>query len=286
MNAKSILITGAAGFMGRALVQRFLTAGWKVYGAASAPGADSPFIPFWAGAEEPGTTEPPDDLMGIVVASGPGPALETDDSRHLEGLGRILAWARHYQVPRIIYVSVLGAAADDVHPLRRVKAQGEVMVAHSDVAWTVVRPSLLFGRGAPLFERLEAWATRPVSLAPASPAAVQPVFVGDIAEAVLRIVVTPATVGRVFDCPGPHLLTMRELIRQMAADSVWWQRRVLPVEPEGRVARMVRWPWSPGEWLYFQSEPRVRDSQWLLELGILPRSLSVYYAPFGRSWSG
>lgn len=284
MTGRGVLITGASGFLGQALVERFWTAGWKVYGASSSTVADPPYIPLWAASEDPAGVEPPADLGAVVIASGPGPNMDADGAgaRHLDGIRQILAWARHHQVQRLVYVSVLAASQDGLHPLRRVKAHGEDLVQHSGLAWTVVRPSLLFGHGSGFFQRLEEWASRPVSFVPSSPAVTQPVFVSDVAEAILRAVGSPSTVGRVFECPGPHLVTMRDLIRQMAADSVWWQRRVLAVDPQGRFARMVRWPWTTAEWSYYETEPRVRDSHWLLDLGILPRSLSMFYAPFGR----
>lgn len=287
MNDRAVLVYGAGGFLGRDLVTRFWNAGMKVYGTASRPSPEPPYVPMWPGREPGDWGPPPEDLHALVIAAGPRPGLveEADTMRHLLAVRNAIAWARHYGVQRVVFVSVLGASTEGPHPLQRVKAQAEAIVERAGLAWTIVRPSLLFGRGADLFDRLESWASLPVSLVPVSPAVVQPVFVGDVSEAILRIIGHPATVGRTFDLPGPHLVTLRDLIRQMAADGVWWQRRVLSVAPDWRFARFVRWPWTPGEWDYFETEPRVRDSRWLVDLGILPRTLSMYYAPFGRHLS-
>ncbi|MGC8487467.1 MAG: NAD-dependent epimerase/dehydratase family protein, partial [Clostridia bacterium] len=133
MNDRAVLIWGAEGFLGRDLVTRCWNAGMKVYGTAPNQSARPAYIPLWPGRGTGEWQEPPEDLRTLVMAAGPGPGLATEQAavRHLQDVRNVLAWARHYGVQRVVFVSVLAAAADGAHPLQRMKAQAESMVEHS-----------------------------------------------------------------------------------------------------------------------------------------------------------
>jgi uncharacterized protein YbjT (DUF2867 family) len=281
----AILVAGADGFVGRALVRRFWQGGYKVYGAGGrAFTGDRPYVPVWHRADEPDGGDPPSDLEVLVLAFGPRPGV-TDAAalaRYREGIRRVAGWAAFWRVPRVVAISLLAASERGGTALHRAKAEAEDLLRQSGVAWTIVRPSLLFGADNPLFLRLAAWADHVVAPVPRTDALVQPLFVDDLAEVVLRIAVNPATVRETYDVAGPHPVGLRELLDQMGANAVWWPRRTVAV-PERWVGRSwIRWPWTPGEWEYFHHEPLVRDSRWVVEFGILPRSLSMFYAPYRR----
>ena len=280
MARRSILVTGANGYIGRNIVHRLWEAGYPVYGLVSQKAVDGQYIPVEAPDGLPGA--PPPDLLAIVMVSGPSPSTDMDDSHpHADAVRRLVAWARHWEVPRLVYVSVLGATTDRTHPLRRVKARAEQHVTDSKVGWTILRPSLVFGEESPLFRRLEAWATRPFVPVPRSMRVVQPLYVGDLAEAVVRVLSLPKTAGRAYEVAGPNPLTVREMLEHMGSDSVWWRRHLFHVHPrwEGRV---VHWPWTEAEWRYLEAEPLVRDCRWMTDLGILPRTLTMFYAPYSN----
>jgi hypothetical protein len=71
------------------------------------------------------------------------------------------------------------------------------------------------------------------------------------------------------------------MLEHMGSDSVWWRRHLFHVHPrwEGRV---VHWPWTEAEWRYLEAEPLVRDCRWMTDLGILPRTLTMFYAPYSN----
>lgn len=280
----AILVAGAEGFVGRALVRRFWQAGYKVYGAGSAAFVGGrPYVPVWHRADEP-VDDPPTDIGVLVLAFGPRPGITEADAlaRYRDGVRRVVSWAAFWRVPRVVCISLLGAADDGGTALHRVKADAERIVRQSDVGWTIVRPSLLFGSDSPLFRRLAAWADHVLAPVPRTGALVQPLFVDDLAEVVLRIAVNRSTVRQTYDVAGPHPVGLRELLDQMGANAVWWPRRTVAVSDRWVRRTWIRWPWTPGEWEYFHHEPLVRDSRWVVELGVLPRSLSMFYAPYRR----
>jgi uncharacterized protein YbjT (DUF2867 family) len=273
-----VLVTGANGFVGRAVVKRLWDGGWPVFGLVSQVPPDAAYIPVPLEGGLPKGAVP--TLDALVLVGGPSPTTigAAADMRHVEAIRRLLAWARYQDVGRVVYISVLGAGPDGDHPLKRTKGEAEAHVRDSGLRWTILRPSLIFGPGSPLFDRLERWARRPFVPVRRTTALVQPIYVGDVAEAVARVLSHAGSVGRIFDMPGPHAITARELFYQMGADTVWWRRRLFYVPPEWE--RRIRWPWTPSEWAYWEHETFSRASEWITELGILPRSLSMVYAAY------
>jgi uncharacterized protein YbjT (DUF2867 family) len=281
MARRGVLVTGANGFVGRVLVDRLWEAGHPVFGLTSRVPLDAAYIPTEADDGLPSGAVAK-ELSALILAAGPSPKTPDSslDSRHLDQVRRLLAWARHWQVTRVVYISVLGAGPDSPHPLQRIKSQGEEHVRQSPLAWTILRPSLMFGGGSSLFRRLETWALRPFVPVPRSMQLVQPLYVGDLADVAVRVLSSPAAVGKTYDLPGPHPITVREILRHMGTGSVWWQRRALYLPPTWE--ERIHWPWTDAEWSYLEAEPISRDSRWITELGILPRTLSAFYAPFAH----
>ena len=88
----------------------------------------------------------------------------------------------------------------------------------SDLDWTIVRPSVIFGPEDAflnLFAQLLRFA--PVMALARADAKFQPVYVGDVAECIVRAVGLPETVGRTFPLCGPRIYTLRELVRYAGA---------------------------------------------------------------------
>ena len=85
---------------------------------------------------------------------------------------------------------------------------------------TILRPSVVFGPDDQFFNRFAAMA----GLAPALPliggggTRFQPVFVGDVAEAVAKALDDPAAAGRVYELGGPGIYTFKELMQVMLAE--------------------------------------------------------------------
>ncbi len=116
-------------------------------------------------------------------------------------------------VRRLIHVSALGASADAPSKYLRSKAGGEVVLRGADLDLTVLRPSVIFGerdRFLNLFASL-------LSLFPVFPLAgatarFQPVWVEDVACAIVRCLDDPSTSGLTIECVGPRVYTLRKLV--------------------------------------------------------------------------
>ncbi|MEQ1685609.1 MAG: complex I NDUFA9 subunit family protein [Burkholderiaceae bacterium] len=119
-------------------------------------------------------------------------------------------------VRRVVHVSALGVG--DAAPSRylRSKAAGEAVLKAARLDLTILRPSVIFGehdRFTNLFATLQALAPF-VPLAGAQ-ARFQPVWVQDVAAAIVRCLDLPSTVGQTIECAGPEVLTLQQIVEQV-----------------------------------------------------------------------
>jgi NADH dehydrogenase len=128
---------------------------------------------------------------------------------------KLAAACRAAGVRRVVHVSALGVARDAPSRYLRSKAEGEAALLGAGLDVTVLRPSVIFGaqdRFTNLFVQLQ-------RLAPAMPLAgadarFQPVWVNDVAAAIVAAIERPvATAGRVFECAGPEVMTLADIVR-------------------------------------------------------------------------
>lgn len=118
-------------------------------------------------------------------------------------------------IHRVVHISAIGVSADAPSMYLRSKAAGEaVLRPPGPVNATVLRPSVIFGardRFMNLFARLQALA--PVVPLAGAHARFQPVWVDDVARAVVRCLQDASTIGKTFECCGPGTYTLAELVR-------------------------------------------------------------------------
>ncbi len=117
-------------------------------------------------------------------------------------------------VRRLVHVSALGVS--DAAPSRylRSKAAGEAALKAANLDLTILRPSVIFGehdRFTNLFATLQALAPF-VPLAGAQ-AQFQPVWVQDVAAAIVRCLDQPSCIGQTIECAGPDVLTLRQIVQ-------------------------------------------------------------------------
>lgn len=127
---------------------------------------------------------------------------------------RVAAACRAAGVKRLVHVSALGVAEDAPSQYLRSKAQGEKVLKEAGLDLTVLRPSLIFGahdRLLNLFAAMQAVAPL-VPLAGAD-SRYQPVWVDDVARAVVRCLDDPSTIGQTYECAGPDVLTLRQIVQ-------------------------------------------------------------------------
>jgi NADH dehydrogenase len=236
---KRLLILGGSGFVGRALIARLVARGH---------GAQPLVVPTrrWAHATAirslPGVeliecdVHAPGVLAGLVAGCDAVvnlvAILQGDEARfrqvHVE-LPRHLVEACIAAGPRrIVHVSALGAAPAAPSMYLRSKAAGEAVLATSGLDVTVLRPSVIFGaedRFLNLFAAMQAIV--PVVPLAGAGARFQPVWVGDVAEAIARCLDGAVTAGQTIECAGPRTYTLAELVTLAGR----WSGRARPVWP-------------------------------------------------------
>ncbi|MCX4164830.1 MULTISPECIES: complex I NDUFA9 subunit family protein [Paraburkholderia] len=149
---------------------------------------------------------------------------------HVELPTKIAAACEGKGVHRLIHFSALGAASNGPSMYLRSKGDGEKAVHASSLATTVFRPSVVFGPEDELLNKF-AFLQRVFPLIPlAMPdAKFQPVFVGDVAKAIVNVLDLDAASGRTYELGGPSVYTLEQLVRYCG-------------EVIGRHARIVRLP--------------------------------------------
>ena len=114
---------------------------------------------------------------------------------------------------RIVHISALGAAADSPSMYQRSKARGEAVLRTSGLDVSMLRPSVIFGaedRFLNTFAQLQY--LFPVIPLASSQARFQPVWVEDVASAVVRCLQDPRTIGHTFEACGPDVFTLKQLV--------------------------------------------------------------------------
>jgi uncharacterized protein YbjT (DUF2867 family) len=161
---------------------------------------------------------------------------------HAELPRKVARACRAGGVQHLVHVSALGASEKGPSRYLRSKAAGEaaVRLASSELAWTILRPSVIFGEGD-RFLNLFATLAR---LFPAIPLAkagtrFQPIWVEDVARCCVAALGNPAAFGQAFDLCGPRVYTLEELVRLVAA-TLGLERAIVPLpDALGKLQAMI-----------------------------------------------
>jgi uncharacterized protein YbjT (DUF2867 family) len=166
---------------------------------------------------------------------------------HVELPRRLAAACASAGIRRVVHVGALGASAVAPSQYLRSKAAGETVLRAASLDLTLLRPSVMFGaqdRFLNLFAKLQA--TLPVVALAGGDATFQPVWVEDVAEAIVHCLDAPATAGQTIECTGPEVYTLAELVR-LAGLWSGHPRPVLPLPRAlGRLQALLL-EWLPGE---------------------------------------
>jgi NADH dehydrogenase len=150
------------------------------------------------------------NLVGILHETGGG----NDFQRvHTDLPRKVVEAAQVAGVGRLLHMSALHASPSGPSKYLRSKGEAEKMVRESGLAWTMFRPSVIFGLGDS-FLNLFAGLVRslPVLMLAKPGARFQPVFVEDVARAFVHSLTDPRTVGQSYDLCGPRVYTLREIV--------------------------------------------------------------------------
>ncbi|MBU6259832.1 MAG: complex I NDUFA9 subunit family protein [Burkholderiales bacterium] len=132
---------------------------------------------------------------------------------HVELPRRLAAACRAAGVRRLVHVSAIGVGADAPSHYLRSKTEGEAVLQAAGLDLTLLRPSVIFGaddRFLNLFAQLQALA--PLLPLAGGDARFQPVWVEDVAAAIVRCIADDTTIGRTYECVGPAEYTLAQLV--------------------------------------------------------------------------
>lgn len=241
-------VFGGTGFIGRYVVKRLAAAGHVVRVAGRDPelaqslrpmGRVGQIVPMFAplGHDDAVRRAVEDaelvvNLVGILAEAKPGQFMAV----HAEGAGRVARHAAAAGAARLVQISAIGADAGSPSEYGRSKAAGEAAVREAFPAAAVLRPSLVFGAEDKFFNRFAGMArVLPVMPVISGDSRFQPVYVGDVADAVMAGLEREDAAGRVFELGGPEVLTFRAILAWILKET---QRRRPLLEIPASVARL------------------------------------------------
>ena len=222
--AKRVLVLGGTGFVGRSvcerLVERNASTRLTVATRRLAQAKSVQFLP----AVDPVECNVHDDAQLAQLVTGHdavvnliailhGSAADFEQV-HVQLARRLAAACAAVGVKRLVHVSALGVSADAPSHYLRSKAEAEAILQAAPLQLSVLRPSVIFGAGDSflnLFAALQS--VFPVMPLAGVDARFQPVWVEDVSEAVLRCLERPDTIGQTYECAGPQVYTLGELVR-------------------------------------------------------------------------
>jgi uncharacterized protein YbjT (DUF2867 family) len=225
-----------------------------------------------------------DAVINLVAILHGSPA--AFDHVHVQLPRRLAQACRQAGVRRLLHVSALGVGADVASApsnYLRSKTAGEHVLEQAGLQLTMFRPSVIFGDEDAflnLFAKLQALA--PVMPLAGSDARFQPVWVDDVARAIVTALDRADSIGKTYECTGPTVYTLSELVR-LAGRWSGHERPQIPL-PEfiGRLQALVM-ELLPGQPLMSRDNvdsmklPNIASGllPGLAELGITPTALEA-----------
>ncbi len=240
-----ITIIGGSGFLGRHIVRALAKRGYRIRVGCRRPdlaghlqplGTPGQIMAVQVNVRYPASVAAACDgasaviyLPGVLHSSG----AQSFDAIHAFGAEAIAKAARAAKARMLIQMSAIGADPASTSEYARSKAEGEKRARAAFPGAIVLRPSVVFGPEDDLFNRFAALSR----FSPALPligggeTKFAPVFVGDIAEAVARLIDRNDADGRTYELGGPREMSFRQLI-EFTLDTI------------GRKRLLVSLPWA------------------------------------------
>jgi len=243
-------VFGGAGFIGRQVVKRLARADYVVRIVTRDPEAARPLMTQGRVGQIVATrADVGDDAALARVVAGAEVVVnligtlaerKAGDFTRLQAElpGRIARAATAAGVRRLVHVSAIGA--DPAGPSRyaRSKAAGEAAIRTAFPAAVILRPSIVFGPEDAFFNRFAAMARLPLLPLVCGDSRFQPVYVGDVADAVMAAIGREDAAGRIYELGGPRLARFRDLLGDILG---WTRRRCRVVELPLGLARLQAW---------------------------------------------
>jgi NADH dehydrogenase len=220
-------------------------------------------------------------LVGIIREQ---PAVGTTFERvHVQGTRNVIEAAREAGVRRLVHMSALGSRPGARSRYHQTKWAAEEAVRASGLAWTIFRPSVIYGRGDG-FVTLLARMIRRFPVVPVIGAGrqrLQPIPVEQVAEGFARALEIPQTEKQTYDVGGPDAPTMTELLDLIGAAMGYRRVRKAHV-PLGTMRPLTRllhplpsFPVTPDQLLMLEEDNVCDPRPFFSTCGIEPLRLRV-----------
>lgn len=212
---EAVLLLGSSGFLGRHLETALQQAGYRVIGASRAPEGPGHVQVDFMSDHDPEAWLP--RLAGVdFVINAVGILQErrgqTFSALHTEAPQALFAACAIAGVRHVVQISALGADSALTEYFRS-KLRADEYLNRLPVAWTVVRPSLVYGEDGASSRLFHTLASLPVIPLPGGGhQPVQPIHVEDLADAVVAMLHKRWVQHRVIALVGTRPVTLREYL--------------------------------------------------------------------------
>ena len=241
-----LLLTGATGLVGSALLRRLTAARVPVRCLVRDPkrlGAERVRVQIALGD----LADPPsfrNALRGVDTVVHLAASIRDQQRGSIEELTGIATWrmvsaAERAGVERFVFASAIGATAHDRTRFMRAKALAEDAVRESSLQTTVLAPSIVYAPGDPFLTLLGRLALLPVvPVSGRGHAQYQPIWAEDVADCIVAVLDSGADAGARYELAGPDTLTYEDVTRLMLAAA--GRSRPLVHVPTPIVSRVLR----------------------------------------------
>ena len=227
-----ITIFGGSGFVGTQVVQLLARAGYRIRVAVRRPdlaghvkplGGVGQVAPIQANVRNKDSVAAAVRGASIVInlaAIGIEKGKQRFRAINVMGARNVAEAAKAAGVKTLVQMSVLGADESSRSLFARSRAMGEAQVRVIFPEAVIFRPSIIFGVGDDFFNTLGQIARMlPIMPLFGGRTKVQPVYVGDVAAALAQAATGNAKAGTTYELGGPDVLTHRELVQRVLADT-------------------------------------------------------------------
>jgi NADH dehydrogenase len=269
LERKVATVFGGSGFIGRYVVQRLAQQDYVVRVAVRDPtgarflqtqGRVGQIVPLAAPITDgPAVARAVQGAQVVVNLVGILHERRAGDFRRVQGEapGALAAAARSAGVETLVHISAIGADQASPSLYAQSKAEGEAGIHAAFPEATILRPSVVFGPEDTFFNRFATMARLPFMPVVAGETRFQPVYVGDVADAIAAATVRPEARGKTYELAGPRVMTMREVLRFVLETTR--RRRPMVAMPMG----LMRFQAGILQWL--PNPPLTRDQLLLLQ---------------------
>ncbi|MDB5587502.1 MAG: complex subunit family protein [Devosia sp.] len=220
-----VTIFGGAGFVGTQVIQLLARQGYRIRVATRRPdlaghtktlGTVGQILPIQANVRNLASVQRAvkgADIVINLVAIGFERGAQKFSAINTEGAANVATAARDARVTSLVHMSALGVDIATNSLYAQSKLAGEAAVLAAFPQAVILRPSLMFGRDDGFFNMMGGLA-RMLPIMPLISGATrfQPVYVGDVAEAIAMAALGQVKTGRIYEIGGPEIETHKDLL--------------------------------------------------------------------------